>query len=44
MVLYLETLVTEFSFPWYEFKNVDLSLKSIFGPKKAEKFMNSYIA
>lgn len=44
MVLYLETLVTEFSFPWYEYKNVDLSLKSIFGPKKAEKFMNSYIA
>lgn len=44
MVLYLETLVTEFSFPWYEFKNVDLSLKSIFGPKKAEKFLNSYIA
>lgn len=44
MVLYLETLVTEFSFPWYEFKNVDLSLKGIFGPKKAEKFMNSYIA
>lgn len=44
MVLYLETLVTEFSFPWYEFKNVDLSLKSIFGPKKAEKFMNSYTA
>lgn len=44
MVLYLETLVTEFSFPWYEFKNVDLSLKGIFGPKKAEKFMNSYTA
>lgn len=37
MVLYLETLVTEFSFPWYEFKNVDLSLKSIFGPKKSRK-------
>lgn len=44
MVLYLETLVTEFSFPWYEFKNVDLSLKKYLWAKKAEKFINSYTA
>lgn len=50
LVLHLETLVIECSFPWYEFKNIDLYSKkkencTIFGLKKnPEKFMNSYIA
>lgn len=50
LVLHLETLVIEWSFPWYEFKNIDLYSKKkenciIFGLKKnPEKFMNSYIA
>lgn len=46
----LGNLGYECSFPWYEFKNIDLYSKkkencTIFGLKKnPEKFMNSYIA